>query len=276
MRVASLHVYPVKGLAAVDLPEADVEPRGLAGDRRAMIVDADGTFITQREHPAMATLRAEPRGEGVAVMLPGREPVMATASGARRPVVVWRDPVDAAAVDGDADAALSDWFGRPVHLVLMDRDAHRSASADWVTDSPVSFADGFPVLVVNTASLDDLNARIVSAGTPAMPLARFRPNVVVEMDAAWAEDAVAALDVGEVTFDLVKPCQRCVVTTTDQATGVQTGEEPLRTLTTFRRSADRRAAGVLFGWNAVPRRPGRIHTGDPVSIAEPRERWPVG
>ncbi len=276
MYVESLHVYPVKSFAAVDVAEMIVEPAGPAGDRRMMLVDPTGKFISQREEPRLARLKATLGDGGVTIAAADLERVVAAPGAERVAVTVWGAEVDAVGVAGAVDARLSDWLGRPVRLVAMDAVSQRSANPDWSPDASVGFADGFPVLVATTASLDALNERIVARGGAAVPMARFRPNVVVGGAEAWAEDEIATLQVGEVVFDLVKPCQRCIMTTTDQERGEVVGDEPLRTLATFRRSRDRRTAGVLFGWNAVPRAPGRIALGDPVTVLERRAAWPTG
>ncbi|WP_420391735.1 MOSC domain-containing protein [Acuticoccus sp.] len=276
MQVASLHVYPVKSLSAVSVEEAAVEPRGLRGDRRAMIVDADGRFLSQREHPAMARLVAAPDGDGVIVTPPGRAPIAAHPTGERRNVTVWRETVDAVGVDAAADEALSDWFGDAVRLVIMDECSVRPADPTFADDAPVSFADGYPLLLTATASLDDLNARLEDGGADAVPMARFRPNITVRTDEPWWEDTLASARIGDVVFDFVKPCARCAVTTTDQASGTVVDSEPLRTLTRFRRSKERAVPGVLFGWNLVPRGRGQVRIGDAVEVLRTRERWPVG
>jgi uncharacterized protein YcbX len=136
--------------------------------------------------------------------------------------------------------------------------------------APVSFADAFPVLVTNTGSLTALNQDIEGHGGAAVPMARFRPNVVIECDEPWAEDEWMQLRVGEVVFDLVKPSDRCIVTTTDQRTGARMGKEPLASLARIHRSTDPRINGVIFGENAVPRELGVISVGDDVEILETR------
>lgn len=278
MRVASIHVYPVKALRGLPASAVDVEPRGIAGDRRAMIVDADGVFVTQREVPALATIAVEEDGHGILLRGPsGTIRVAPPKAGRRRRVRVWQDTVDALAGDEETDARLSEWTGQRVALVHMDDASRRRVDASWAADAETSFSDGFPLLVAGAASLEALNARIVARGGVAVPMARFRPNLVVETDEPFAEDLWARIAVGDVELDLVKPCARCVVTTTDQETGhVAADNEPLATLAKFRRSRDRRAPGVLFGWNAVPRTSGGMHAGQAVEVVEAREPWPVG
>ncbi len=276
--VQRLEVYPIKGARGNALSRASVEARGPAGDRRWMVVDEDGRFLTQRELPALARLAVQETAGGLSLEHDGsRHHVKVPDGGARRVVQVWKSAVDAALADGEASRYLSDSLGVTVHLVYMDGAATRTVSAEWAgDDAPVSFADGFPILIATRASLDDLNARIAAAGGAALPMERFRPNVVIEGTAPWEDDAWARIRIGSVVLDINKPCVRCVVTTTDQATGERPSDEPLRTLATFRRSKDKRTPGVLFGWNAVPRTMGEVAVGDEVEILKTRDPWPVG
>lgn len=277
--LASLLVYPVKGARGIALDRAVLDLEGLAGDRRWMLVDENRRFVTQREMPNLALLDVQPDPDGLHLSLPdGGERFVATPDGERRLAVrVWSDEVEAAAVSPEDDAALSRWFGRPLHLVHFDAASRRTVSRDWLDrDAPVGFADGFPLLVATEASLRGLNREIVGAGGEAVPMNRFRPNLVLSEADAFADDGWATIRVGGVLLDLVKPCARCVVTTTDQDSGQRDGPEPLATLARLRRSADARAPGALFGWNAVPRSGGTLTIGDAVEIvAERPGGWPL-
>ncbi|RIX97292.1 MOSC domain-containing protein [Aureimonas flava] len=284
MQVSTLAIHPVKGGRARHPDAADLEPMGLRDDRRWMLVDETGRFLTQREHPPLALLDAEPDEDGLHLSYPaidGREGgerfVPVPEGETRLPVTVWGDTVDAAAADAPTQAALARWLGRPVRLVHFDGRARRTVSRDWTAeDRPVGFADGFPLLIATTASLRELNRRIVAAGGEAVPMSRFRPNIVVDGAEPFAEDGWATIGVGDVVLDLVKPCARCAVTTVDQDEGRRSGKEPLATLGRFRRSGDPRAPGVLFGWNAVARGTGILRVGDPVRVMERREGgWPL-
>lgn len=267
MRVASLHIHPVKGMRALDIARARVEARGLGGDRRWLAVDANGVFLTQRSHPHMATMNARLSPDGLALSADGfGEIEIATPSGAaRRRVTVWDAEIDAAATGGDASAFLSDLIGEEAHLVYMDERASRLKISVWTpAPVPVSFADAFPILVATTGSLKALNDDIERHGGDPVPMARFRPNVVIDCDAPWAEDRWAQLKIGAVVFDLVKPSDRCIVTTTDQRSGERKGKEPLAALARIHRSTDPRINGVIFGENAAPRTLGEIAVGDEV------------
>lgn len=267
MRVASLHIHPVKGMRAVDVARAQVEARGLAGDRRWLVVDANGVFLSQRSHAHLATMTARltKGGLGLAAEGFGEIDIERPSGDARRNVIVWDAEIDAAATDDATSAFLSDLIGEEAHLVYMDSGARRVKASVW-TPSPVpmSFADAFPALVTTTASLAALNADIEKHGGARVQMARFRPNIVIDCDEPWAEDRWTQLAIGDVVLDLVKPCDRCIVTTTDQLTGERMGKEPLAALARVHRSTDPRINGVIFGENAVPRRLGEIAVGDGV------------
>lgn len=267
MRVASLHIHPVKALRAVDVTRAKVEAKGLEHDRRFLVVDANGVFLTQRSHPQMATITARLTSSGIAVSADGfgEIDIKRPSGETRRNIVVWNAEVDAAATDEAASAFVSDLIGEEAHLVFMDEKALRLKASVWTpAPVPVSFADAFPVLVATTGSLAALNEDIVKNGGDPVPMARFRPNVVIDCDEPWAEDRWTQIRIGEIALDLVKPSDRCIVTTTDQKTGRRMGKEPLAALARIHRSTDPRINGVIFGENAVPRTLGEIKVGDEV------------
>lgn len=257
LRVASLFLYPVKGARPVALASAHVQVTGLAtlgvGDREWMVVDEMGRFVTQREHPRLALVDTA-LGEG-ALMLAAdgagetRIP-LASAHAAAREVTVWRSHVRGFDEGDEVAAWLCAYLGAAVRLVRFDRSRPRNCNPDFVGRSGAHtlFADGYPVLVIGQASLDDLNARLAAKGHQALPMNRFRPSIVVEGLEAYDEDHVDVLRVGRVGLRMVKPCVRCQVTTTDQATAA-VGIEPLPTLAGYRRND--RLAGVCFGMNAI-------------------------
>jgi uncharacterized protein YcbX len=267
--LSAVHVYPVKSVAGCALGETAVEPWGIAGDRRWMLVGPDGRFVTQREHPRLALAAAQPRpGGGFRVTAPGMEPLTVEVPEpvGTTAVEVWRDKVEA--VPGDPEAAewFSGYLGAAVGLVHLD-DPARRRPVDPRYSRPgetVTFADGYPLLATTTASLDALNSLIAQgdhADEGPLPMNRFRPSVVVEGTAPWAEDDWSRIRIGEVSFRVAKPCGRCVITTTDQRTA-ERGKEPLRTLARHRRFGDK----LVFGQNMIPEGTGTIRTGDPVEI----------
>lgn len=272
--LASVHIYPLKAGRAVDLSESVVEPWGLAGDRRWLLVDSDCRFISQREHAPMArvTVRYGPAA-GIAVTADGHPPLWVAVPGAgpareadpeMLKVSVWRSTVLAAAAGPEADAWFSCYLGEPVRLVYLDDPTRRAVDPEFGSDGDVvSFADGYPLLATSTGSLDQLGEWLTAAGERPVPMNRFRPNVVLSGFEPWAEDRWRRVRIGSVSFRVAKPCGRCVVTTTDQATG-ERGTQPLKILGRKRRFGQ----ALVFGQNLIPDSRGVIRVGDPVEITE--------
>ncbi|MFI7015245.1 MOSC domain-containing protein [Streptomyces sp. NPDC050164] len=268
----SIHVHPVKAVRGLAPREAVVEPWGLTGDRRWALVDNGGKVLTQRRLPRLALAAAEllPDG-GVRLSAPGMEPLTVPVPRPLDtvPVEIFRDKVDAVpAEDEAAHAWCSAYLGIDARLAYMDDPAtRRPVDPEYARPGEtVSFADGFPLLLTTTASLDALNALIAQgdhAGEGPLPMTRFRPSVVVAGTDAWAEDDWSRLTIGDVAFRVAKTCGRCVVTTTDQDTG-ERGREPLYSLGRHRRFGGK----VVFGQNLVPLSRGTIRVGDPVRILE--------
>ncbi|MEV4413886.1 MOSC N-terminal beta barrel domain-containing protein [Catellatospora sp. NPDC049609] len=271
MRVAALHTYPVKGCRRLDHRSATVEPWGLAGDRRWMIIDPDGKEVTQREVARLALLRVLPVGNGLQLSFPDTAPLLVEQPEPDPAVLstLWGRPLPATAAGPAADALLSKELGRDVRLVWMDDPATRRPVPEPELNLPtdrVSYADGYPLLLANTASLDRLNDWIFEGGSDEgpLPMARFRPNVVIEGTVPFAEDGFIGrrLRIGDVVFRVPSACGRCVVTTTDQETG-ERGHEPLRSLARYRNVNQK----LLFGVNLVPHTVGEIRVGDPVQLS---------
>lgn len=258
MRLASLHVYPIKGARAVGLARSDVLASGLRHDRRFMVVDAAGTFVSQRTHPRLALVGAEIRGETLALTTDAgaTEIPLAPRDGARRRVRIWDDECEAIVIEGDAPRLLSEHLGAPSSLVYMPDDVVRPVEAPHGrAGDRVGFADAYPVLLASLASLADLNARL----DEPVPMTRFRPNLVVAGGDAYDEDRFDAIRVGALTFRMPKRCSRCQVTTVDQATAA-VGKEPLRTLARHRTEGNK----VYFGQNLIPDSEGVVAVGDRV------------
>lgn len=261
MKLHALHIYPIKSCRGLDLKATTVLPRGLEYDRRWMMVDATGGFISQRSHPQLAQLIVLADAYGLSLKFGGKSLRVVIPTDRRLDVSVWKSTVNAAVADDKANRALSDWLGEVVRLVFMDRDATRLTNSEWAQGHETSFSDGYPVLVTNTASLGAINEYIKHAGHAPVGMERFRPNVVIETDQPWAEDAWASLQMGDVIFELVKPCTRCIVTTLDPLTGQRRPEPVLKALKALRMSSDPRNKGVLFGVNAVVKQGGQITSG---------------
>jgi uncharacterized protein len=266
--LSHLHIFPVKGLAGMRLKRARAEMRGLEGDRRWMVTDADGRFVSQRERADLTQLHAQP-GEagGIEISLAGQAPLRLAPPGPdseRRLVQIWDDHVHALACP-QADAWLEAALGPGFHLVYMDAAAQRPASEAYAGPGyEVSFADAFPYLLLTTETLGFLNDKLAAQGEQAMEMLRFRPNLVVDgASAPQAEDSWGRIRIGEVVFRAVKPCARCVVTTLDPQTGAK-GKEPLRTLATYRTQGGK----VMFGQNMVAENEGWVEVGQAVELLD--------
>jgi uncharacterized protein YcbX len=247
VRLSAIHVYPLKGARGIALERAEVELRGLRDDRRFMLVDRRGGFVSQRSHPRLALVRTRLEGEALWLEAPGAGEVAVPRApvGPTREVEVWGDRCRAVRASAEASAFLSDVLSDELELVFQPDEERRPVDPDHASAGDhVSFADGFPVLLASRASLDDLSARV---GEP-VPMDRFRPNLVIEGGAPFDEDRHEAVRVGALAFRMPKRCARCQVTTVDQARGEVAGPEPLRTLSSYRAQGRR----VFFGQNLVP------------------------
>jgi uncharacterized protein YcbX len=242
-----------------------------------MITDVQGHFITQRELPDLARIEVRPEASTFRLLMQGKTDISVTPPQPenRMDVTVWKSAVSAAVADPESNRQLSEWLGREVRLVFFDGQARRTANAEWAGEgTPVTFTDGYQILVATTGSLKALNADLAAHGEGSVGMERFRPNVVIDTDEAWPEDRWAAIEIAGIRFDLVKPCSRCIMTTQDQLTGSREGPNPMPAMGRIRMSADRRVPGPLFGWNVTPRGSGKITIGDTVSIIEERpEGW---
>lgn len=277
VKVAGLFSYPVKGCRAIAHASADVLASGIRHDREWMVVDtrrSPATFLSQRECPMMATVTVTVT-DNDGLLMSHNDDALAVPPPARNALLkvkVWNHETVAL----DAGDAASDWLNARLGMARgqlrlvrfhpeMRRDCNRLHAGD--SNAHTFFADGYPLLVTNVESLADLNVRMRRDATNAMPMNRFRPNVVIAGLPAWDEDHINTLSIGEVVLKLAKPCVRCEVTTTDQLSGARLSDEPLNTLAKFRNNPD--LGGVTFGWNAVVLKSGRISVFDRV-IAEYR------
>lgn len=273
MKLVGLFIYPIKSCQGIALEKAEVLAQGLDWDRKLMLVDAQGNFITQRQYPQLAQVRVNLITNTLELSHPrsGQFSLVPNHQGVEIEVKVWRDRLGA--IDqGDAIAA---WFqqvlecSHPVRLVQQSPQHIRAIDLNYTPKEikPVSFADGFPLLVTATASLDDLNQRLIvkyKNENQIIPMDRFRPNLVIETDVSFAESNWRQIQINQVILNLVKPCSRCIVTTTDQQSGDRhPHQEPLKTLSSFRNLPQQ---GIMFGENAIPLQTGWLAIGDTVKL----------
>jgi uncharacterized protein len=272
LQLTDIWRYPVKSCRGEQLSEAVVEPWGLAGDRRWMIVDGAGDPVTGREHPRLVLVEPRVESDKITLASPGLpEVTVPVPSGAGLvPVSVWESDLLASPADDEASAWLTGIIGEPSRLVYLDDPTRRATNPAYSRDGDrVSFADGYPLLLTSEESLDAVNGWIAEGPRPAegpIPMRRFRPSVVVSGAPAWAEDGWRRLRIGPVTFRAAKGSDRCVFTTIDPDTAAK-GHEPLFALARHRRWDGK----IWFGVNLIPDSlaPGAlIRPGDPVEILD--------
>ncbi len=260
LRLSSLHLYPIKSCGGLSPTEWDVDGFGLRHDRRWMVVDLTGDFVTQREEPRLALVRPALVDHSLVLRAPGMPELplpLVPRTRERVKVQVWDDITEGVPVSPEAAQWLSRFLGRLVRLVWMPNDVVRETDPEYAVGHRVSFADGFGFLLISEASLTALNRRL----EVSLPMNRFRPNLVVSGSEPFAEDRWRELRLGALELTVVKPCDRCVTTTTDQETA-ERGVEPLRTLATFRKPG----GTVMFGQNLVHRGTGQLAVGMPVEV----------
>jgi uncharacterized protein YcbX len=262
-RVNSIFIYPVKSLSGIEVDEAHAEIPGFRYDRRWMLTDQAGQFLTQRNIPAMALLKTAVVPGGISVNVP-HHPMneliipFESDSGTRIRVKIWNDEVDALLAEKDYNNWFTEALGIPCNLVFMDDQARRPVNQKYkVRDEMVSFADGYPYMILSQESLNDLNSRLEKK----IPANRFRPNIVFEGGEAFAEDSFDEFVIGQAKFKAVKPCERCKIITIDQATAIP-GDEPLRELSKYRKKNN----GVYFGYNALCLESGIVRKGEFIDV----------
>ncbi|WAM53009.1 MOSC domain-containing protein [Vreelandella venusta] len=259
MNITQLIVYPVKSLKGIDVTQSELNGHGLAWDRRWMLVDAQQRFVTQRQLPQLATIAVELTDQALVLSHPNVDPIaipLADPQGNLRLVKVWNDHCKAMPESEDVSHWLVAALGEQaqgISLVRFATEFARPVEEDFLAggEAHTYFSDGYPFLITTTGSLDALNQALVANGQSPVPMNRFRPNIVVECESAWAEDQWATL-VGQSGYELTlrKPCQRCKITTVDQQTGtVSQQAEPLKTLLSL--NTQPHLKGAHFGQNAT-------------------------
>lgn len=268
--LSNLTYYPIKACRGFDLAEARVERMGLANDRRMMVVTPEGEFLTQAEHAKLALVTPAMIGDTITLSAPNFDPLRFTIqkTGAISLVNIWESK-NVHAIDQGAKTArwLSDWLGVSVRLVHIANGFKRRLKSDFAVsaEDQIGFADDYPILLISDASLQDLNSKLDSplGAVSALPMNRFRPNIVVQNCEPFAEDTWKRIKIGDVEMALINPAPRCVVTTIDKET-LEKSKEPLKTLSTYRKQK----GGVMFGMHVIPLNEGEIKTGMRVEILE--------
>lgn len=265
MKVSALWIYPVKSCGGITLPQVEVTEKGFMGDRQWMIVDTEGNFLTQRQYPQLARVKTQLTDTELILNFDNFSTlkIARQQKGELKTVSIWRDQTQG--IDQGIEA--KNWFSEVLqiscHLVRQSPEKIRPINSKYALweNQAVSFADGYPILLTNTASLKMLSEKLGED----LPMNRFRPNLVVETDEPFAEDHWQKITINQTKLIAAKPCERCIITTTDQTTGDRhPAQEPLKTLATFRHKKDQ---GILFGINVMPSNTGVISVGEIVEIS---------
>lgn len=260
MHLSAIYRYPLKSAAGESLQHCDSDAFGLQGDRRWLLVDAQGEFVSQRSTAVLCLLAAQRTDSGLALNFKGehRQVMRPEADAPRLTVRVWGDSVEALCADDASSQWISGQLRQPLRLVYMPDDARRAVDPDYaVGGETVSFADGFPLLLLSSAAMDALNQRLPAP----VPVDRFRPNLVIQGAEAHAEDGWRQLRIGDALVELVKPCSRCVIPSINQA-NAERDSSINRTLAGYRR----RDGQIYFGMNGLVAPGSRFKLGDPVRI----------
>ncbi|MCF6407192.1 MOSC domain-containing protein [Chitinophaga filiformis] len=262
LRVSDLYIYPVKSLGGFSLPAATLTDRGFQYDRRWMLIDENNRFLSQREVPAMALLQVTLEEEHLLITnkktadlikIPYEPSTSETVL-----VTVWDDNCTGLRVSDEADAWFTRQLAMPCRLVYMPDSTQRTVDKAYAHNEEItSFSDGYPLLIIGQASLDDLNSRLASP----LPMNRFRPNIVFTGGLPFQEDDMKQFSIGDIQFFGVKPCARCVITTIDQESGIK-AKEPLKTLSTYRAKNQK----IYFGQNLLFNGSGTIRVGDTITL----------
>lgn len=268
LQLSEIWIYPVKSLGGIALNHAKVTDRGLSYDRRWLLVDDDGLFLTQREFPELALFKTAIDASFLTITHQNKTSqtvqIALNDSGFdtknKIKVTVWDDTIDAFEVSEMASAWFTQQLGFSTRLVYMPEESHRKVDAAYtVSGNEInSFSDGYPFLIIGQSSLDDLNSRLEEP----IPMNRFRPNFVFTAGEAYEEEGWREISIGSLSFFGVKPCGRCVMTTIDQELGVKSGKDPLATLSKYRKAGN----SVLFGQNLVGTQLGAVSVGDEIKV----------
>lgn len=270
--ISDLYIYPIKSTKGTRLPHANVDELGLDFDRRFVVSDDSGQFITARTEPSLCLVSAKITEQGVVLTAPNM-PTLSLEyqkfSDQYQSVNVWGDDIAGQRCSIAANSWFSEYLHRPCHLLYFGKKSSRVKKTNTDSARKVAFADGYPLLLISQASLDDLNQRLASKNEKPVSMAQFRPNIVVENCLPFAEDGWQHIRIGDIEFKVSKPCERCIFTTIDPENGEKNPQQqPLSTLKSYRQ-ADQ--GEILFGQNLIPLNSGKISQGESITIIEAQQ-----
>jgi len=262
IQVSGLFIYPVKSLAGISLQSSEIDSMGLKYDRRWMLVSPDGLFLSQRKVPNMALIKTALDEGKLTLSMQGRgdhQVPEVTDASQTMSVRIWNDQLEVQRVGDKSDAWLSDALGIDCHLVFIGNNVVRQCDLEYAKEGDkTGFSDGFPMLLISEASLNDLNSRLENP----VEMRRFRPNIVVSGCEAFAEDSWEVFSIAGIEMRGVKLCSRCILTTVDPDTGERSGREPLETLSSYRKVGNK----VNFGMNVIQQQQGVLKRGDSLEL----------
>ena len=265
LKLSEIYIYPIKSLGGIHLDVANITTRGLENDRRFMLIDEKGRFMSQREHPQLAIFQTKiedtflkvthkKTGQILSINLSSNSQLTPLS------VTIWDDETSAIEVSNDASLWFTQILEIPTRLVYMPEESQRKTDPQYslTGEEITSFSDGYPILIIGQSSLNDLNNRLANP----VNINRFRPNFVFTDGEPFEEDNWHEFAVGNIRFFGVKPCARCIMTTIDQETGEKKGKEPLLTLNKYRKAGNK----ILFGQNVLISQLGTVSVGDDVTV----------
>lgn len=260
--LSALNIYPLKSASGIALQNTEMSQRGLSHDRRWMVVDDSGQFMTQRTTPKMALVQTQLVDQTLTLNAPGMSKLylpLFPKKGVSEEVEIWGDRCEAWVVNQQSTRWIRKYLGKSCKIVFMPDHSNRQVDSDYALgDNQVAFSDAFPLLLISEASLKDLNRRLQET----FAMNRFRPNLVVSNTEPYEEDTWEIIKIGDCELQIVKPCSRCVLTTVDPETGEFSGKEPLRTLASYRKQNGK----ILFGQNLIAQKLERLEVGMPIII----------
>ncbi|MFT7005879.1 MAG: hypothetical protein ACJAXJ_000381 [Colwellia sp.] len=270
--VSDLYIYPIKSTMGISLPQASINELGLAFDRRFVISDNSGQFISARTEPTLCLVTTILTEHGITLSAPAMPTLLLVYenfSEQYQNVNVWDDEIAAQLCSTKANLWFSDYLQRPCQLLYFGQASSRVRKPNTDNARKVAFADGYPLLLISQASLNDLNEHLLASNQKTVSMANFRPNIVVDNCLPFAEDGWQYIRIGEIEFKVSKPCERCILTTVNPENGIKNPEQqPLSTLKTYRQTI---SGEVLFGQNLIPLTRGNIKQGDKLTVSQSQQ-----